>query len=180
MQAFEFVPLNFDLTARAHDELMRLTRDVEAEAGKPHVPCLLWHQEYEEVERRLVDRGFAIGWRETSSVPADAVQAIRALRIIFDVTAKSAEKTREYAHNPCADAWRRRGFICRLTPWLADFRSELLSFPGGRHDDQVDAIGLVGQLLDKMVPPAPQKRPGKPPGDRWDRPDDRGPNWKTV
>ena len=42
-------------------------------------------------------------------------------------------------------------------PWLADFHSELLSFPAGRHDDQVDAIGLVGQLLDKMVPPAPTR-----------------------
>lgn len=31
--------------------------------------------------------------------------------------------------------------------WLPDFRRELLSFPAGKHDDQVDAIGLVGQLL---------------------------------
>jgi predicted phage terminase large subunit-like protein len=36
-------------------------------------------------------------------------------------------------------------------PWLADFRSELLSFPAGVHDDQVDALGLIGQLLDVMV-----------------------------
>jgi predicted phage terminase large subunit-like protein len=36
-------------------------------------------------------------------------------------------------------------------PWYADFRSELLSFPAGKHDDQVDAIGLIGQLLDKMT-----------------------------
>lgn len=35
--------------------------------------------------------------------------------------------------------------------WLADFRSELLRFPASVHDDQVDAIGLVGQLLDNMV-----------------------------
>src|SRR5437868_12592597 len=28
-------------------------------------------------------------------------------------------------------------------PWLADFRAELLSFPTGRHDDEVDAIGLI-------------------------------------
>lgn len=34
--------------------------------------------------------------------------------------------------------------------WYADLRSELLSFPAGKHDDQVDALGLVGQLLDKM------------------------------
>jgi predicted phage terminase large subunit-like protein len=35
--------------------------------------------------------------------------------------------------------------------WYADFRAELLSFPAGRHDDQVDAMGLVGQLLDRMT-----------------------------
>jgi predicted phage terminase large subunit-like protein len=35
--------------------------------------------------------------------------------------------------------------------WYADFRAELLSFPAGRHDDQVDALGLIGQLLDRMI-----------------------------
>jgi predicted phage terminase large subunit-like protein len=25
-------------------------------------------------------------------------------------------------------------------PWLEDFKAELLAFPGGRHDDQVDAL----------------------------------------
>jgi predicted phage terminase large subunit-like protein len=36
-------------------------------------------------------------------------------------------------------------------PWYEALRSELLSFPAGKHDDQVDALGLVGQLLDKMI-----------------------------
>jgi hypothetical protein len=35
--------------------------------------------------------------------------------------------------------------------WYEDFRSELLAFPTARHDDQVDALGLIGQLLDKMI-----------------------------
>lgn len=35
-------------------------------------------------------------------------------------------------------------------PFLADFIRELLTFPVGVNDDQVDALGLVGQLLDKM------------------------------
>jgi len=42
-------------------------------------------------------------------------------------------------------------YVLANAPWLADFRSELLHFPAGVHDDQVDAIGLIGQLLDKMV-----------------------------
>jgi predicted phage terminase large subunit-like protein len=43
--------------------------------------------------------------------------------------------------------------------WYADFRAELLSFPAGKHDDQVDALGLVGQLIDRMIP---GRAPGKP------------------
>ena len=42
-------------------------------------------------------------------------------------------------------------YVPTSAPWYADFRSELLSFPAGRHDDQVDALGLVGQLLAMMV-----------------------------
>lgn len=35
-------------------------------------------------------------------------------------------------------------------PWASDFISELLQFPAGKHDDQVDALGLIGQLLDHI------------------------------
>lgn len=45
-------------------------------------------------------------------------------------------------------------------PWLADFEAELLRFPAGRHDDQVDALGLIGQLLDHLsygIAPLPEK-----------------------
>ena len=35
-------------------------------------------------------------------------------------------------------------------PWLHDFRSELLAFPVGKHDDICDALGLVGQIIDRM------------------------------
>lgn len=44
-------------------------------------------------------------------------------------------------------------------PWYADFRSDLLSFPAGKHDDCVDAIGLVGQLLDTMMTGDEPKKP---------------------
>lgn len=42
-------------------------------------------------------------------------------------------------------------YVDQNAPYFADFRSELLSFPAGKHDDQVDAIGLIGQLLDTIV-----------------------------
>lgn len=47
-------------------------------------------------------------------------------------------------------------------PWWPDLRSELLSFPAGKHDDQVDALGLVGQLLDRMLAGNPLPVPQKP------------------
>ena len=36
-------------------------------------------------------------------------------------------------------------------PWLAALESEMFTFPAGVHDDQVDALGLIGRLLDKMT-----------------------------
>ncbi len=47
-------------------------------------------------------------------------------------------------------------------PWVPEFISELLHFPAGKHDDQVDALGLIGQLLDSVVfgtkAPVPEKK----------------------
>jgi predicted phage terminase large subunit-like protein len=56
-------------------------------------------------------------------------------------------------------------YVPTRNDWYPAFRSELLSFPAGKHDDQVDALGLVGQLLDKMMagkkpePPEKSKNP---------------------
>jgi predicted phage terminase large subunit-like protein len=49
-------------------------------------------------------------------------------------------------------------------PWYAAFQQELLTFPAG-HDDQVDALGLIGQMLEIIVPDIrPKKRvPGYDP-----------------
>ena len=35
--------------------------------------------------------------------------------------------------------------------WAADWLAEILNFPASKHDDQADAMGLCGQLLDQMV-----------------------------
>lgn len=67
--------------------------------------------------------------------------------------------------------------------WYPAFRSELLSFPAGKHDDIVDALGLVGQLLDKMIPGTAARLLDKPKRDRWDKAFNRGEgelNWKTL
>lgn len=35
--------------------------------------------------------------------------------------------------------------------WLPDLKNELLTFPAGRHDDQVDACSLIGRMLDRLL-----------------------------
>src|SRR5262245_33004664 len=47
--------------------------------------------------------------------------------------------------------------------WRNALVAELLSFPAGKHDDQVDALGLVGQLIDKMLNGSkPEEKKRKP------------------
>ena len=46
--------------------------------------------------------------------------------------------------------------------WVTQFVSELLQFPLGKHDDQVDALAWIGQLMDQFsryVAPTPRKKP---------------------
>ena len=49
-----------------------------------------------------------------------------------------------------------------LAPWYSAFMSELLGFPAGKHDEQVDALGLIGQLLDRMVKGVRPEEKAKP------------------
>lgn len=53
-------------------------------------------------------------------------------------------------------------YVPENADWYPSLRSELLSFPAGKHDDQVDALGLVGQLLDRMVIGHKPSEPDKP------------------
>ena len=41
-------------------------------------------------------------------------------------------------------------FLPRNAGWTADLVAELLSFPAGKHDDQVDVLSLFGRMLDQM------------------------------
>ncbi len=43
-------------------------------------------------------------------------------------------------------------FVPTKAPWFATFQQELLTFPMAKHDDCVDALGLIGQLLTSLLP----------------------------
>ncbi len=76
-------------------------------------------------------------------------------------------------------------YIPADAPWRAEVEAELLSFPAGKHDDVPDALGLCGQLLDRMLPP-PSAKPPPEPIDPWAerfkkmRGRDDANGWKTA
>jgi predicted phage terminase large subunit-like protein len=52
--------------------------------------------------------------------------------------------------------------VANDAPFKANLIAEMMSFPVGVHDDQVDALGLAGQLLDRMLTGAKDKAENKP------------------
>jgi len=59
-------------------------------------------------------------------------------------------------------------YYCKSNHWVADFLAEILNFPAGKHDDQVDALSRMGQLLDKMiVGKLSKQRMPRPPDDGY-------------
>ena len=69
--------------------------------------------------------------------------------------------------------------------WVTDLMNEMLTFPAGKHDDQIDALGLIGRMLDTMVSArVPAAQPG--PESRWAQAfkrrqqDDTAASWKTL
>lgn len=49
-------------------------------------------------------------------------------------------------------------------PWFQEMQNEMLAFPSGKHDDQVDALAWIGQMI-LMLAPEREKRP--PPKKSW-------------
>lgn len=67
--------------------------------------------------------------------------------------------------------------------WRSEFESELLRFPTAVHDDQVDALGLIGQLLDHInAPIRPEPKPERALTKDWfaNDDDDKADGWKVA
>lgn len=73
-------------------------------------------------------------------------------------------------------------YLPSKAPWLAEFQSELLSFPAGKHDDQVDAFGLIGRMLDDLIAASTPKVEIKRPNDGYSKMggNSASSGWKTA
>jgi len=71
-----------------------------------------------------------------------------AARIGIPVKELKAKENKVSRSLPMA-AFMEQGLVYfrRGADWLSDFESELLAFPNGRHDDQVDAFAYIAQLI---------------------------------
>lgn len=76
-------------------------------------------------------------------------------------------------------------YLPQSAPWIADLMGEMLTFPAGRNDDQIDALGMIGRMLDTMVGgKEPRPDAGRP--DKWAkafsrrRQDDTAGDWKAA
>jgi phage terminase large subunit-like protein len=45
----------------------------------------------------------------------------------------------------------RTVFVDKEADWFANFEDEIIKFPRGRNDDQVDTFAYLGMLLDKLL-----------------------------
>lgn len=83
-----------------------------------------------------------------------------------------------------ARAAQKKVFLPRNKPWVADLMAELMLFPAGKTDDQVDALGLLGRLLDTMIDahePTPEDFDGSDDyASAQGLDQDRGDDWKVV
>ena len=117
------------------------------------------------VERMLdmVQRWNPLGWAEESGQIRSSMDPLirkrMQERIAYVVRAQFPPRVnKKIRAQSIRGRMQDKGLFCPAgAPWYPEFRRELLLFDAGKNDDQVDAISLIGQVLDRMIAadPAP-------------------------
>jgi predicted phage terminase large subunit-like protein len=100
-----------------------------------------------EMQRRIT--ALASRWKATHIIVEDTASGMGLIQLLREQTQLPVigqhptddKETRMSRHEGRFEAGRI--LLPAEAPWLADFESELLAFPSGRYDDQVDALMLL-------------------------------------
>ncbi|MCD2317270.1 phage terminase large subunit [Sphingomonas sp. IC-11] len=96
-----------------------------------------------------VSKELAVRWRPTEVLIEDAAAGIQLIQqLVFDRPTcmplpkriKPEKDKRTRAHTVAPVLEQGRVFIPLTAPWLDDFRLELIQFPDGKYDDQIDSV----------------------------------------
>lgn len=111
-----------------------------------------------EVFIDLVKRYKPLGWAEekgqiTAGMDPLIKKRLREEQLYVVRAGFPSRKIKQIRAQPIRGRMAMRSLrVPAFAPWYPDFKNELMVFPNGRNDDQVDALGLIGQVLDKMMP----------------------------
>lgn len=127
-------------------ELLLLDQDRRRLEGPDQVPAL----------RALLERWRAgVAWVERVGYQLAFVQHARAAGLpVRELVADRDKVARSFPAQALAEGGRI--LLPRGAPWLGDLEAELLAFPQGAHDDQVDALAYAALVAASWSgPPAP-------------------------
>lgn len=135
----------------------------------------LWRQQassdvWVEAFCSLVRKWKPIGWAEETGQIKSGVGPFLVKRMI-ETDAMVAREQFATRGDKAVRAQSIRGrmamqglYVPSDAPWLADLIAEMMTFPVGVHDDMVDALGLAGQLIDRMaMGTKPKAKAAEPP-----------------
>lgn len=106
----------------------------------------------------LVKKWKPLGWAEESGqinagIGPFLVKRMRERQAYVSRAQFPSSKSKAMRAQSIIGRMAMKGLYCPFgASWFAEFRRELLLFDAGRYDDQVDALSLIGQVLDKMIP----------------------------
>jgi len=160
---------DYAVTADGGDYTVHAVLGIDSE-GSPWL-LDLWRQQtasdkWVDAFCALVRKWKPIGWAEEQGQIKSGVGPFLVKRMMQTQAYVAREQFSTRGGDKAVRAQSFRGLIAttglriqRDAPFLSDLISEMMSFPVGVHDDQVDALGLIGQLLDRMSMGSKQKEP---------------------
>jgi predicted phage terminase large subunit-like protein len=180
-QYYDVLPEKFDRILQSWDTGMQIGEKNDFSVGTTWgvlgddlylIDVIRERMEYPDLKRRIVE---AADRYRPLVVVIEAAGA--GLPVLQDLRGKTKHRFRPSnprkdkevrAYAASATAEDKHVVLPRSAPWLDDFISELIAFPGGRHDDQVDSFSqivrwhLLHQKFFNRERPDPKRPTGLP------------------